>query len=141
MKMYKHYKEYDFEAEFNMFKSIVRRECSANPDDLYVKADRFTTMCKGLRYPEFVKRSNPCAMTGDAYDLLTRNDLKERLFDTRAKVYLAALYDFTMEGGEINAEMLNRIINADIPFLKRGAGTEPTFEVIFELVQRHFGLK
>ena len=88
----------------------------------------------GLTYQEFVDQSTPENLDTDSYKLLNRGSIKRSLFETRSKVYLLALCDYEEQGGDIG-KILEDIRLKKIPFVKKSAGTEPTFEALYGVLR------
>lgn len=95
------------------------------------KINRFLEKYLGINYEEFLRQARSYTLEGEDYDLIPQR-LMRKLFDHRARIYLAAFDSCEQEG--LNApELLEIVRKAKLPPIKKGE-VEPTFEKMVELL-------
>src|SRR3989344_8020996 len=98
------------------------------------KADAFLKRHAGISYENFLRQSKPETFTENDYGSLPeRKNLRRRLFEHRARLYLSALDDFESRGYDV-LELLPEIQQSTIPYLKKERD-EPTFREIMKVLQ------
>ena len=99
------------------------------------KADSFLRRHADISYEDFLRQANPDEFTENDYgNLPQRKNLRRRLFEHRARLYLSALDDCEKRGYRLN-ELLSGIEEATIPYLKKEKD-EPTFKEILRVLGR-----
>jgi hypothetical protein len=98
------------------------------------KADAFLKRHAGISYEDFLRQSKPETFTENDYGKLPeRKNLRRRLFEHRARLYLSSLEDFEQRGYDLH-ELLPEIQQSTIPYLKKERD-EPTFREIMKVLQ------
>jgi|TARA_B100000315_G_C14474957_1_gene540168 hypothetical protein len=98
------------------------------------KADAFLRRHTGINYEDFLRQSKPETFTENDYgNLPERKNLRRRLFEHRARLYLSSLEDFEQRGYNVG-EVLPEIQESTIPYLKKERD-EPTFREIMKVLQ------
>ncbi|MEK6950242.1 MAG: hypothetical protein AABX13_00775 [Nanoarchaeota archaeon] len=98
------------------------------------KADSFLRRHAGISYEELLRQVNPATLEGGYYDLLTKDSLKRKLFNYRARVYLAALQRCEEEGLNLE-EIITTVRTVRLPLIKKEE-KEAAFEIIFNLLKK-----
>lgn len=102
--------------------------------DITDRADSFLKRHAGISYEDFLRQSKPETFTENDYGSLPeRKNLRRRLFEHRARLYLASLEDFEQRGYDVS-ELLPEIQKSIIPYLKKERD-EPTFREIMKVLQ------
>lgn len=98
------------------------------------KADSFLRRHADMSYEDFLRQSKPETFTENDYgNLPERKNLRRRLFEHRARLYLSSLEDFEQRGYDVS-EVLPEIQESTIPYLKKERD-EPTFREIMKVLQ------
>lgn len=103
-------------------------------ESIDTKVNSFLKKHANMSYPEFVSYSHPEDIEEDSYGLFKRKSIRRSLFVSRSKAYLEALYDFEINGGDVDC-ILDEIREYYVPTLKREEGREPTYEAIFSILK------
>ncbi len=99
------------------------------------KADSFLKRHAGISYDDFLRQSNPEIFTENDFGKLPEGkNLRRRLFEHRARLYLSSLEDFEQRGHDVS-KLLPEIQQSTIPYLKKEKD-EPTFREIMKVLQR-----
>lgn len=97
------------------------------------KVDHFLRTHTGMTYEEFVAQCHPETFDTGDFPKYPKTALKRRLFDYRARLYLAALDNCERQGENIPS-LLVKIQEGKIPFIKKSRD-EPTFSAILRAVR------
>ena len=100
------------------------------------KVEDFLKRHAGVTYSEFLREAHPEELEEGSYGLTNRRSIKRNIFDVRARLYLAALWDFEESGGDIES-ILEQIREENLPFTKESRGKEPTFEEIYKALKKY----
>ncbi len=108
------------------------------------KSDSFLKHFRGISYADFVKHANPRKFkTNDFRYLPDSGNLKKRLFEHRARLYLSALKDYAEEVNYDSNKirrLLDKIASSTIPYLKKEKD-EPTFLTILRTLNNKYEYK
>ena len=99
------------------------------------KIDGFLLRHGAVRYDDFLRGINPHDLHGGDFSLLIKRNLKRRLFDYRARIYLSALASCEEEEGLPLEELLLKVKRATVYPIKKEEN-EPTYDAILNLLQR-----
>jgi len=98
------------------------------------KADAFLRRHAGISYEYFLRQSKPETFTENDYgNLPERKNLRRRLFEHRARLYLSSLEDCEQNGFDI-LKLLPQIQESTIPYIKKERD-EPTFREIMKVLK------
>lgn len=97
------------------------------------KADDFLRRHAGISYISFLRQAKPEGFTENDFGKLPEEkNLRRRLFNHRAMLYLAALEDSEKMGHDID-KVLQEVKEGKIPYIKRESD-EPTFREILRVL-------
>jgi len=97
------------------------------------RADGFLRGHAGISYESFLRQAKPEEFTENDFGTLPKKkNLRRRLFDHRAMLYLAALDDTVKQGYDLDS-ILAEVRKREIPYIKKEAN-EPTFKEILKVL-------